>query len=571
MPELTMQQKKITMILTGIIGIIFYFLLPASYKIFAFLIPAIGLSFALSKEGFNYPILLILGIVFLLFPSSIFTLDSNNPYDFNAIQTQNLIDNTLNTLVGVFCFGLPLLLVVGGIWAIIQGRVDSGISALSKAVLVIIVFGVFITVLTWFGIPLGPFEGVSDFFNTLLDYIMRTTQKIQKTVDAWLEVEENAPEDPAHQNENIPDWLEDLMNASPVFDAARSNNFSYQMAIIGGFPLNLSLLNIIFGILSLWFHIDLPKLDFDEPIRISRPSTINYEFLVFLVVILLGFFTYYLVIGESMFLTYRTLGFFTIYLTIITASCIILAFGFGSVVKTNWQTLLGILFGNLSLFIIFNLFTQATTLDAFNQEYSQTELHINYIFVQFFAVAPAESFLFHIFIPALCLGIILLQIKRYNNKELDHEISQIRLKINRLDLENNYYQLSVMKAKNTTKDLDDYLDRLDQINKANNHIAEIERTKEKEIEPNSKYLNTKQRVLFIVIVIVSNFLFAIMHWFNSGLEFRLFWSCGLGIIYFLSGIVITTISFRYGWFAGVMTHAINNTAQIFLILIAGAI
>lgn len=581
---LTMQQKRWTMVISGILGIIFYFLLPASYKIFSFLIPAVGLSFAFSKAGFNYPILLLLGIVFLLFPSSIFTLDSSNPYDIEAIRSQNMIDNTINTLVSVFCFGLPLILVLGGIWAIIQGNPESGVSALSKAAMLIIVVGVFITVLSWFGIPLGPFNGVAEFFNTLMDYITRATVKIQTTVDTWLngsgsgngEIEQSVCDSAKTEEvKEACEWLASQDKFNLDVSTLNPQNGQIQLIIIGGFPLNLSLFNIIIALISMWFKLDLPKFDFDTPMRISRPSNINYEFLIFLAIILVAYFTYYLVLGDSLFMTYRTLGFFTIYLTIITASCIILAFGFGSVVKTNWQTLLGILFGNVSLFIIFNLFTQATTLDAYGQEYSETELHLNYILVQFIAVGPAESFLFHIFIPALCLSLLLLQIKRYNNKELDQEISQIRLRVSRLDLENSYYQLALIKPKQNYKqeggNIDDYIERISEINRLNNRIAEIERTKEQEIEPNIKYLSNKQRAIFVVVVVLSNFLFAIMHWFNSGMDFRLFWASGLGLIYFLSGIVITTISFRYGWLAGILTHAINNSAQIFLILIAGAI
>jgi hypothetical protein len=508
-----------------------------------------------------------MGLVFLLFPTSIFTLDASDSFNWNILEIENYVENVANVVSGVVFIGLPVVCVLGAIYAFSIGNVEGAVSSVTKVVIIVVMTSVFLFVADKFNIPLiGNLEAINnigDFVWSVVQGIGNGAGNIINKVDIF----DVAPDVPT-----IPD-------AQLVLDANNPNTF--RLTLVGSYPINLCLLGIVISILALLLKKPLPKLDFDQSNDLSRPYQINYEFLIYLTFILVCYFSLYLWLGEDGFLTYRSLGYFTIYLTIISVSCLALAFGLGSISKVNWNSILGIIYGIFALYLVFNLFTQEKTLELLSFEAQPSQITYYNIIAQTIAVAPAESFLFHVFIPSLTLYILFLSVRRFNNQTLDQEIAQNRQKMEKLQLENQYYQIQLLKPKletETTKlikkdlgDTSDYLFRMEEIQRLTNKINTLQLDKQKQIQFNSNLLTTSQKITFFSVCIVSNIIFSTMHWFNSGLDIRLFWLSGLGLIYFLSGLILTFISFRYGWVAGIIAHAINNSTGLILILLSGGI
>jgi hypothetical protein len=559
--------KPVVVGITSFLGLILYFLLPNAFKIFAFLVPAIAISWGCSSR-FNFPLLLMMGLVFLLFPTSIFTLDASNSFNWDLIAIENYVENVANVISGVVFVGLPIVCVLGAIYAFSIGNVEGAVSSITKVIIIIVMTSVFLFIADKFNIPLiGNLEAINsigDFVWSVVQGIGNGAGNIINKVDIF-DVAPDVPE--------IPD-------ASLILDATHPETF--RLTIIGSYPINLCLVGIAISILALLFKKPLPKLDFDQSNDLSRPYQINYEFLIYLCFILVCYFLLYLWLGETGFLTYRSLGYFTIYLTIISVSCLALAFGLGSIAKVNWNSILGIIYGIFALYLTFNLFTQQTTLELLSFESKPEQITSYNIIAQGIAVAPAESFLFHVFIPSLCLYILFLSVKRYNNKTIDQEIAQNRVRIEKLQLENQYYQVQLLKPKLSSEvttllkekdlgDTNDYLYRIAEIQKLSNKINAMQVEKQKTIQFHSNQLSLSQKITFYAVCIVSNIIFSLMHWFNSGLDIRLFWVCGLGLIYLLSGLILTFISFRYGWLAGIIAHAINNSTGLIILMLSNAI
>jgi hypothetical protein len=559
--------KPTCVIFASLIGLFCYYLLPSAYKIFAFLIPALALSWGFSKGSFNFPVFLVFGLLFLLFPTSIFTLDTAQSINWDLVRVQNIAENVGTVVSGVFIIGVPIIGVIGATYAFFVGRIESTVAVIVKVILVVFMSVIFIAMAEAFNIPiLGDLGLVTTIYNFVTDAVSAIYNGIGNVLNKV----------------DFLNWFPDIP-ALPSLDLqldVMKDHQSLRLMIIGSYPINLCLFAIVISIIALLLERPLPTFQFEKQNELTRPYAINYSFLVYLTFILLAYFTLYLWIGESNFLTYRNMGFFTIYLIIIVVSCLSLAFGIGSVSKMNINSILGIFYGLFALFITFNLFTQDRTFELLSFESHPENVTMYNVIVQLVAVAPAESFLFHIFIPSLCLYIIFIGIARYNNQSIDISIKSLRNKIGKLELENQYYQIQLLKPKLDTEqkqmlmskdlgDTTDYLNRLTEIQKLTNQVYTLELSKTKSIQFNSSKLTTTQKISFYSICLISNILFSLMHFFNSQMDLRLFWSSGLGLIYVLSGCILTFISFRYGWFTGILVHALNNSWGLLMLLILG--
>lgn len=88
------------------------------------------------------------------------------------------------------------------------------------------------------------------------------------------------------------------------------------------------------------------------------------------------------------------------------------------------------------------------------------------------------------------------------------------------------------------------------------------------INPEDAILGRRNAVIILFSVITfANFIFATFHMFASGMDFFTFWNSGLGVVYWVAGMWMTYISIRYGWGAGVLTHAFWNSWMIILLII----
>ncbi len=122
------------LILTGLIGLISFILLPSFLKIFAFLIPAIAIC-NVFYDKFNWTLFLFLTLLFILFPSSLLTFDTslgpqnyvnqvyskNDYYELNLTEAFDHLNDIQYVIINIIVFVIPILLLISGIYAI-MGR-----------------------------------------------------------------------------------------------------------------------------------------------------------------------------------------------------------------------------------------------------------------------------------------------------------------------------------------------------------------------------------------------------------------------------------------------------------------
>lgn len=567
-------KSALNLLLCGILGILFYLILPPGYKIFSFLVPAISISIVFSDKRFSFIIFTTQLMLFILFPTSIFTLDSSKSFNLKLIKTQNYIENTTSVVSGIVFIAIPIIAFLGSLWAFYKGNVEEGTAMLQKLVFGVIMVSIAVFVFEQFNVPiisdLKPFTVFSDFILGSLTWIGNTFGNIVNGIDIF----DTLPDIP-----NIPSNLS--------LDASMNDLQDFNLMLIGSFPILLNLFAVVFGLIFAFTSYKIPSIKLSEKTLFSRPRSFNPVFLAYLGVIWIGYFYYYLFVGEENFLNYRTTGFYTIYLSIISGACIISAFGGISYSKINERTILGILLGVFGLFAFQNLFTQSQTLDAYLLEANGMDW--NNLIGQIIAVAPAESFLFHIFTSGLYLTIVFLQYKNYNDSKIEKEINRKQEIIQRKQRENELYQTKLIKPKqalsekhkkelnkNDVGDLDDYISRINDIQRLENDISKLKTKKEKDIEFDISKITKNEKYGLYFIILLSNFLFATMHCvlltpYGFGYNFKLFWSSALGLIYLFSGIILSYVSFKYGWITSIICHLINNTAIYAMILLGGLI
>lgn len=558
-------RKKTVLFVSGILTPILYLLLSDSYRVLSLFLPLFTISYCFSKRNFSYPIFLLLFLFTLLFPSSIFTMDVG--YNPQVVFFTNFIESTVNVLSSIVIIAIPILSIIGVVYAFGIGNIESAVSTLTKLIVFIVIVAVFLMLARICHIPLiGVFDGISDFALTLWQIMIDVTEAAQNLLD-WI---------PGIDFPDMPS-----IDVDSMFLSTFSTPQKIGLTFISAYPFILGGSCFVIGSLSLVLKAKLPKWDIEDvENKFSRPRQVNYSFLVYGVILLVIYFALFLWLGEEGFMNYRSLGFFTIYISIIIFSTIILAFGFGSISKANLKnSVLGTILGIFTLQLLFNSFTQLDTLHLLSFEFLPDKITIYNIISQVVFVAPAESLLFHICLPAMVMYYILNKKRKYNDLQIDFDIEELESKSSILKLKNEYYQTAILKPKINenlallkTKDLgdtNDYIKNLDNIARMDKKIRNLKKQKNQEINLDISKFNTQDLTIFSVFLVIFNFIFSSLHYFNSGLDFVVFWASGLGLIYFLSGFVLTFVSFKYGWFSGISVHAFNNITPLLLILLIG--
>lgn len=566
--------KTLVAVFSGLIGLILYFLLPNAYKVFSFILPALGLSYIFAEDGISFTILLVLSLVFVLFPSSLITLDVG--YSDKILTISNYVDSFSNILGGIFLLGIPIFVVIGAVYAFYVGNITEAVQNIIKviAAIAISIFAIVMGDVVGYDI-FGFKDGLISLWNTVYG-IYEAVVNGAATLLNGIDVLNIIPD--------IPKVSTEVDTAEKLIALSFGSNRAFALTMSSSYPLILDGVALILGLLSFAFQGRFPVIKgVDTANPLTRPRQTNYSFLVFMVILLFIYFAVYLWLGEKGFLQYRELGFFTIYLSTILFSTLVMAFGFGSTTTNNQNTLLGIIYGVSMLHFVFTFFTQVEvqTLSVVKLEYETKTIETWYqILVQFIAVAPTESLLFHVVLPAMVLYVIFSRKKSINATEIEQQIDILQTKIQNENMALTFYQTQLLKPKLTAeqqvlikKDLGDNYDfsiALNNITSLNKQIKELEAIRNTPITPNSSMLTTSEWVIFILANIAFNFLFSSLHWFNSGLDFRVFWASGLGLVYLLSGLVIFYVGYRYGWLAAILVHAINNSFGLIMVLI-GAI
>ena len=531
-----------TLAWAGLLGILVYLLLPGFLKIFAFLIPAIALSYSFSKK-FNWYILLTLSLLFILFPSSLFTMDVSSP--FNITATEVYIKNIMQVLITIFVVIIPILALVGAIYAIYVGQVNEGITTIIKVIATIVIAAVvmfFGSMLGWNLLNLEIIKPVADmFWNVIKDILNFFTQSVPEFFGA-------------KEEDYLSLKMGDDIELLSVIDSPKTLFLSVESV----YPLFLSGFCHVIALIQYATKIDIKKIDnMDDEQRFNRPNTQDFSFLIFLIIVLIAAFMLYLSYSFEAFLNYQNLGFFGIYLSITIVSCIMLTLGIGSATKLSPDTVVGVVLGVALLFLYANMFTQMQTLNILGLEYQ--DLTSIKILNQFLFVAPTESLLFHVFLPSLVVFYYLRKNQVLSKEELD-------LKVNTLEIQINTKE-DILRVYNLAQNTNEYARNIKEINKLKLKILTL---KQSNSSVQSRKFSNRDFIFYLVYCLLFNVCFSILHWFKSGLTFEVFWSSGLGFLYLSSGFILTLISYRFGWLSGVLAHAIHNSTTLLLItLMAG--
>ena len=522
------------MFIGSILGILSYLLLPSAWKLLGFLFPLISLSLVFSEKAkkINITILLSLSVIYLLFPTSIFSLDSISSFNVNKVAT--LFTNGVSWLLYIVAIGLPLLLLGVAIASYSTLQFKQGNQIVLKLILIVIFLIIFVALCTIF------------------DWSIIPTQEIRDSIT------------------KIANWFEGIGLAPKseiTLDSINSNGLSGAF-LLTGFPIALSFVQFIFGIVF-YFKQDKSNKIIDnmvkkETIRLNKPFRFNLNMVYYMIILLVFAFGLYLSYDLESILTYQNQGFFSIYLTISVVSLILLSLGIGSYSKTGKNGFVGIIYGIVGLFIFFNLFSQIQTLEMLSFEYSN--ITTNRIISQFLFVAPTESLLFHVLIPSLYLFSIMYFNERNSNEKIRSKITELNIDNHLLESysDSNLQYNQIIKKDNT----DIYKNFTKSILKNKRNIRKLQKKLINDVILDSETkISNNQFIVYIVIVLLSNVIFATFHYFKTGLSLLDFWLYGIGLVYLGSGLWITFIGYRYGWMSAIMVHALNNAITLALMVI----
>jgi len=547
-----MQYKAKLLFVTGVVGILLWVILPGAYKIIGYVASTVALSYALSSsKTLNVSVLIGLNVLYFMFPSSIFTLDSVSPYSLGFYSGLNAVSGWVNGVGGLFLIGIPILVLVGAVYAFAKGNIDQGVSSVIKLIifiLMVISFG-FIMKLVGVESPyLQPIYSFVDIFWSIIKGITNFFAGIINKLDIGNLITD-VPE--------LPDDPFEMLVLDLIQEPA-----DFMFVCFSSFPLISCFACFVVGIIF-QFNTEsaeklLTKYSEKETIKFNPPGSSSVVFVIYWLIQSILVVALYVSRTLEQLLS-RTSIIYLVYYITLSVAMVLMAIGFSSYTKTSKQTLFGLLYGVAGLFTFFNLFTQVRTLDIINLEYST--LTDSVIVAQLLFVAPTESMLFHVFAPGLVLYLILNYNKRYNLGDLNTQIDQLQDEVFLNDISIEFYKAADEKNKQQEKMLAILIRKKGTLTVK---VQNLKRMKEHGLQIEGK-LTAGQITLYFLLTVVVNVAFSVMHWFNSDLDFGAFWTSGLGLIYLASGIWLSYVSYRYGWPAGIITHAFNNCIGLLLL------
>lgn len=585
------------------IGVSGFFILPSWLKSFAFFIPLFIFCFVYKSDNdnFNMSLFLILGTIFFLLPCQYFTFDAKGGY---ATQTLSFIVPLADIFSIVIFLGLPVFLFICAVIAIIRGNMAGASNALIKLLIIIIfiMIGIFILDVAGIEVP-GVTRGIFGLYSLLISIVLRIPIVIIEVINwvirflnifikaitgvfSWFGVDTGFDAIPEIE---IPDEIQSVFSVFSglgSFDAAqtRFNAMDQEhrvFAMHNSLPLLLSIIIGIFAVFSSrekW-HLRIidvmTKMDYEREVkeRAYFPN-MDYKLIVFIVIILIAAFGIYLSYanafrreGTQLYEMFSVLGFFSIYLFLSIVPLILMNFsGLAYYKDSNIRnTLKGTIFGLFGLFIIFQLMNSDRTLSAMSLEQHSGELL--YILNTFIFVAPSESLMFHIFLPALVMGII----ASYSGKKA-YELGEYTTKQQLILVESQIMTkkevIKIYESFNEKKLVAKERANLNELNKKRSKLADkiVDRVN---IYEDTIFGRPASVIILIVFGMLSpSFIFATFHFWASGIDdYVLFWTSGLGVIYFCGSVWFIFIGLRYGWLSAVLTHAFHNTITIMLVII----
>lgn len=597
-------RKAYWLFLGFIIGIIGFWFIPPTFKIFSFLIPLFILCFCLTSENssFNINLFCVISFIFVLIPTDLLTFSMDASGNIvNNIMGMNFelyytIESIVNIIVIIIFIVIPIILLVGSVYAIIIGQVNNAVKGLVKLFIVIFVVMIVAIIFNFIGFDLfGALDIILDIYVGIAKFLASIPVYLYNWLDG-VETFFNIDNLPTLPNELYAfagvtppsgEVLADPMDSIFLQDALVGMSYhEILFAAHDSFPFiiaSMCLVSAIFYSNKKWeSHLESTLAKYEEKeLKPKKPRKyfpgLNYK-LIFYGVLILGFafaiflsdanaysqFTNEDLTGTILYDMFKTIGFFSIYVIISIFSILVLNYGRGVHYKdaTFRNTCKGIVYGLTGLFFFFYFFTSAKTMDTMS--YANTPSDIAYIINQFIFVAPTETLFFHVLIPALVSGAILYytgrKLKKTSVLDIETELNkinaQISMQINRID----FY-------KTTNKKQLSYETNL------LNHLLK----KKRSLELKTIKVNVQEKTLFgrltnvvlLIIggIIIPNIFFSLFHIFASNMDIYNYFLSGLFFIFLVAGCWFTYISLRYGWLSCVLSHALWNSLNVILILI----
>lgn len=619
-----------TQLMGGLVGVATFFILPGVFKFFGFFFALFmfAISVRSTDNHFNMSVLIVVLCIFCLFTTSFITFDSSEPIAYNKyISYAQTGAEVVLVVAGV---GVPLLLIVGGIWGFLRGQVEEGVSAIFKAFLIAGIGILLCFIFEMLKIDTGGTTSFTlDVWNEIISWIFEAPIQLYEGVANGINssgIGLDLPNIPQNKHFRQPKESSDSdsgLGGSGGFTSIFSGFFdtestasdpsvsSFLYGVPDALPLIMGFINIVSipffvkekseKILIAWFnHFGEEPRKTVKKREDKRLPYANFFMICYMVGILFAGFFIFLAYTN----TYGTdarqdwkMIIFIYYVLMIFISVTFLQRYHNYTPATFFNTLKGSLLGLIGLYAMTRIFFH----NEVDRSFSAIDMHSNgwYAINTFVFIAPAETFMFCLLIPCL----IIAGIQIYEGKEPRSEAQKdLRMQIVRLDDMITVREVNLITQKEqleTWKYLDNKIPKQgeegktystrnritnlnDSLDKTVKDLALLKRLRkqkikeEKELRPeiplaklieNPIYLG-----IFIVGIIGASFLFATAHWFviMNEISYAMFWAGGLAIIYFSGGFWFIIIGIKYGWLSAINCHAFYNTMTIFLVIIATA-
>lgn len=180
-------RRWVVQLIGSSIGIASFFIIPGAFKFlgFFFSIFLFSISVRATNQRFNFHVIIICMILFLMFGSSLVTFDASKPFDTEAMVSY--VSKGLNTLIIALAFGVPIMLILGGIWAIIIGQIMSGVRAVFYAFIMMAFILCFAFISELSGLEsFGIADWILDFYTEMMSWMFELPISIYEGVDQGL-------------------------------------------------------------------------------------------------------------------------------------------------------------------------------------------------------------------------------------------------------------------------------------------------------------------------------------------------------------------------------------------------
>jgi len=621
--------RSLWLFITAVIGFVSLHPIFAFIRLALFLVPILGLCYAMTGNENRFNILLfILYVAALLiiastFMTSFFTFNSLDPPElnypefsldaFNYAVTMDSIESFFIVLYSVLLIAIPGIAIAGAVWAVVVGRIDVAISTFLKIFIAIMFVFVAVLVLEASGYTIF---GLTDAVMTAAEFYIGTINAIYEWItDIYClitgcgdgggpSIPDILTDNTGYEDPDVGTTYEDHdgntvvagdingdgvvgpieeffynldINGGPfLLDAMADNPYRTQIMILSGAPLLASVLNIFFALLFLnkkartwtieFFDKSFPELEEDEELHLMH---FNYRVFMFGIILLFGAWMMFLnfanLYRETGIIEFSQIGYISIYTILISVAFLTLS-------APRITLYVRSNWKNTLMGLAIGLATLFIMLQFLTGS-SKTLSAYDYEYGEYVLLQVFNNFIFIAPAESLFFHVLIPSVAlgwMYNRSKSNLEKEKIKIaeeKIKTID-----YKLAALEefqelVKKEPKKLAYLKARKIYLRKRQ---RQLQRTVK--LDKDFLYQDFNLAMIFFGVILGSNFLFSMSHWVLSGIDPLIFWLSGLGIIYMVAGIIMTYTAWRFGWLSCILTHAVYNSATIIMLtILAGGI